>query len=79
MPLQKKNEIDEPPQVKIRAKKERPKELSNSKDDSAKKITVSLSDCLACSGCITTAETVFLNKDFRVKWFLDVLGKSNNE
>jgi iron only hydrogenase large subunit-like protein len=67
LPLQKKNETDEPPQVKIRAKKERPKELSNAKDDSAKKITVSLSDCLACSGCITTAETVFFNKDFRVK------------
>lgn len=33
---------------------------NDDKPDSKKIATVSLSDCLACSGCVTTAETILI-------------------
>ena len=33
------------------------------------KATVSLNDCLACSGCVTSAETVLINQQSKSKYF----------
>lgn len=47
-------------QVNIRTKK--PKDKESSKTEEKKSVKISLADCLACSGCITSAETVLVEE-----------------
>lgn len=52
MPLQK-SVYDGMAEVRLRRR-------NDGKERVKKKVTVDLKDCLACSGCITSAETVLL-------------------
>lgn len=36
--------------------------LQNGKSEKLKQVEISLTDCLACSGCITSAETVLVQQ-----------------
>ncbi|UMM25065.1 hypothetical protein L5515_005034 [Caenorhabditis briggsae] len=55
--VEKKNEE---PQVNIRAKKTKNEE--NKPKEDKKSVKISLADCLACNGCITSAETVLVEE-----------------
>mmetsp|Transcript_16155 Transcript_16155/g.20033 ORF Transcript_16155/g.20033 Transcript_16155/m.20033 type:complete len:574 (-) Transcript_16155:227-1948(-) len=52
-------EISAPPTVQVQNKKQAPDLIKTSDNHTAK---VSLTDCLACSGCVTSAETVLIEQ-----------------
>ncbi|EJW85986.1 hypothetical protein WUBG_03101 [Wuchereria bancrofti] len=68
LPLQSK-ESDVEVQIRVRSR-------SKKVDDNAvKKVEITLKDCLACSGCITSAETVLIKEQSKLK-FLEGLAKA---
>lgn len=41
---------------------------SNAKKDTIRTVKISLNDCLACSGCITSAETILVEEQSVTRW-----------
>uniref|UniRef100_A0A8R1Y6H0 Fe_hyd_lg_C domain-containing protein n=1 Tax=Onchocerca volvulus TaxID=6282 RepID=A0A8R1Y6H0_ONCVO len=69
LPLQSK-ESDMEVQIRVRS---RSKKID---DNTMKKVAVTLKDCLACSGCITTAETILIKEQSKTK-FLESLAEAH--